>query len=119
MSATDVEVLCSHCHLIPVRDRRDGIPGLYCSERCERAAGRVRRGETPPPGRFPSAPLLEAVVRRYGTLKTSGWEDSLHRLMRQGDLSATQADRWAVRLGKHPYEIWDDWYDIPQPQEAA
>lgn len=22
-----------------------------------------------------------------------------------------QADRWAVRLGKHPIEVWHDWYD--------
>lgn len=27
--------------------------------------------------------------------------------------SQWQADRYAVKLGKHPSEIWTNWFDIP------
>lgn len=26
-------------------------------------------------------------------------------------LSESQADRYAVQLGKHPFEIWPEWFD--------
>ena len=28
-------------------------------------------------------------------------------------LDQWDADRYAVQLGKHPSEIWPDWFDIP------
>jgi hypothetical protein len=117
-TATSQSVLCAHCHQSHVRYHH-GKPCRYCSRRCGQDAARLRNVGAPDRRRFPVAPLLEAVVRRYGTLQDSGWRTSLQRLERQGDMSAKQADSWAVRLGKHPYEIWDDWYSVPQTQEVA
>ena len=28
-------------------------------------------------------------------------------------LTQWEADRYAIRLGKHPSEIWTNWFDIP------
>ncbi len=27
-----------------------------------------------------------------------------------------QADKFAIKLGKHPSEIWTDWFDLPEYQ---
>ena len=35
---------------------------------------------------------------------------NVYRAARQG-LTVNEADRWAIRLGYMPQEIWDDWYD--------
>src|SRR5262245_6674250 len=64
-------------------------------------------------GRWPLTALLAASgVSRNGLarqLRLAG--HTLRTASRQG-LSDVQADRWAVRLGLHPVEVWgSSWYD--------
>lgn len=70
--------------------------------------------------RYPVAPLLKAlgdmtgnqVKQTLGVHQTTfvGWQ-------KKPDIGIVEwdADRYAVALGKHPSEIWDDWFDIYSP----
>lgn len=64
----------------------------------------------PPEVRLPAGPLIISVSQRCGTLRGAGAAEvrRLYRLRRTGR-SVDQADRWAVRLGFHPAELWPDW----------
>ncbi len=57
--------------------------------------------------RLPAGPLIDAVIAKYGSMQAGGRANArqLHRFRHEG-LSLTQADRWAVRFGWHPAEVW-------------
>ena len=45
---------------------------------------------------------------------------TLHRLMGRDRLRYDAADRIAVALGRHPYELWPDWFtDSPEQEGEA
>lgn len=62
-----------------------------------------------PAHRWPVEPLIEAAG---GIEKANRRIDpaNLHRARRDG-LTDVAADRWAIRLGLHPAEVWPDWID--------
>ena len=61
---------------------------------------------------WPAGPLVElagnpsitGLARLLGEPYTT-----VHVAQRDG-LTDVQADRWAVALGRHPAEVWSDWY---------
>ena len=67
--------------------------------------------------RYPVAPLLHSfgelsnreVERRTGIHYTTiqRWRNDPGIL-----ITEWEADRYAVKLGKHPSEFWPDWFDI-------
>jgi Bacterial regulatory proteins, gntR family len=68
---------------------------------------------TTPSGRWPLTSLLTASGMSRTALgrqlRLAG--HTLHTASRRG-LSDVQADRWAVRLGLHPVEVWgSSWFD--------
>ena len=45
---------------------------------------------------------------------------TLHRLMGRDRLRYDAADRIAIALGRHPYELWPEWFtDSPGQEEEA
>ena len=57
--------------------------------------------------RLPAGPLIDRLVTTYGSIMALGRANArqVHRMRHEG-LSLTQADRWAVRFGWHPAEVW-------------
>lgn len=43
---------------------------------------------------------------------------TLHRLLRRDRLRYDVADRIAVALGRHPYELWPEWFSNSLEQEG-
>ena len=43
---------------------------------------------------------------------------TLHRLLRRDRLRYDVADRVAVALGRHPYELWPEWFNNSLEQEG-
>ena len=43
---------------------------------------------------------------------------TLHRLLRRDRLRYDVADRVAVALGRHPYELWPEWFNSSLEQEG-
>lgn len=78
------------------------------------------------PIHLPSQPA-QAALRRLldGHADLSALADvlrldrsTLHRLLRGDRLRYDAADRIAIALGRHPYELWPEWFaDNPQQQE--
>jgi lambda repressor-like predicted transcriptional regulator len=68
---------------------------------------------------FSSAALKHLVVRECAggvtlsqlCLKRGIDRRTLQRAIGRRWLRSDAADELAVRLGRHPYEIWPDWYD--------
>ena len=69
---------------------------------------------------FPAAPAQQALAR--AALAVDGDvshlaevlrldRGTLYRLMRKARLRYDSADAIAVALGRHPVELWPDWYD--------
>lgn len=63
--------------------------------------------------RYPVEPLLRraevsslSMLTTRARLRVGG---GAYRHVLVDGLSAYQADRWAVRLGFHPAEVWPDW----------
>jgi hypothetical protein len=66
--------------------------------------------------RYPTAPLLATfnnltaaeVAVKFGVNRTTviRWRNP------KTTLNQWDADRYAIMLGKHPGEIWHDWFDI-------
>lgn len=66
--------------------------------------------------RYPTAPLLATftnltaseVAVKFGVNRTTviRWRNP------KTTLNQWDADRYAIMLGKHPGEIWPDWFDI-------
>jgi hypothetical protein len=50
------------------------------------------------------------IAERLGTTRSTiqRWRDVDVRFDVYG------ADKWAVRLGKHPSQIWPEWFDLPE-----
>ena len=68
---------------------------------------------------FPAAPARRLVARAVadcdGNLTVAsvalrGDRSTLHRLLRQDRLRSDAADRIAVTLGRHPSELWPEWF---------
>ncbi len=66
--------------------------------------------------RFDPAPLVAAVGDATFTdvadtlrINARTWRGYLRG---EGSLTAEAADRYAVRLGKHPGEIWPEWWEV-------
>lgn len=59
--------------------------------------------------RYPVAPLRSFLERRYGTLLAAGKNIArdVHRLEETG-LTATQADKWALRYSRMPTDWWPE-----------
>lgn len=53
---------------------------------------------------------LEAHAR-HGLAHSLGISTDTYRLAMERGLSDTKADRYAIRLGVHPSEVWEDWVD--------
>lgn len=47
------------------------------------------------------------IAARTGVERTAVW-----KWRHGGMLRATTADRVAVRLGRHPAELWPEWFDV-------
>src|SRR5262245_1314694 len=64
-------------------------------------------------GRWPLTPLLAASgMSRNGLARQLRLAGHTLRTASRRGLSDVQADRWAVRLGLHPVEVWgSSWYD--------
>lgn len=72
------------------------------------------------PRPFPLAPLFahaEATsLRRLAFLL--GLDGSTVSGVQHSGLTWRQADEWAIRLGKHPAEVWPDiWWSCIEPEE--
>lgn len=77
---------------------------------------------------LPTAPLLAALQARAQRDALSvddlvsllaidrRW---LLRLRHRATLREDAGDRWAVALGKHPSEIWPEWFGWPASRRAA
>jgi len=64
------------------------------------------------PRPWPMGPLLEAAKCPNPTAlgrKVSG-SGSAVRIAAQLGLTDQEADRWAIRCGLHPAEVWPDWH---------
>ncbi len=68
---------------------------------------------------FPAAPARRLVARAVaacdGNLTAASAalrvdRSTLHRLLRQDRLRSDAADRIAVTLGRHPSELWPEWF---------
>jgi hypothetical protein len=68
---------------------------------------------------FPAVALLDQfeqgtwatiIAERLGTNRATiqRWREGTTLL------SPYQADQFAIRLGKHPSQIWTDWFDLPE-----
>lgn len=75
------------------------------------------------PSFFAAAPaqrlLARAVADCDGNLTKASTvlridRSSLHRLLSRDQLRSDAADRIAVTLGRHPSELWPDWFDDEQ-----
>ena len=72
---------------------------------------------------FPAAParrlLARVVADCDGSLSDASValrvdRSTLHRLLSRDRLRSDAADRIAVTLGRHPSELWPDWFDDEQ-----
>ena len=66
--------------------------------------------------RYPAAPLL-AVFADLSAAEIAGRfgvdRNTIVRWRRPGYMfNQWDADRYAVMLGKHPGEIWEDWFNV-------
>lgn len=66
---------------------------------------------------FEEGAFASSIAGRLGTTRTRVQE------WRKGNtrFDPYQADKFAIKLGKHPSEIWTDWFDLPEyqtPQET-
>ena len=70
--------------------------------------------------RYPVAPLLHAIAdlssrqveKQFGIHNTTvnRWRIKPDTLIVEWD-----ADKYAIKMGKHPSELWDDWFDLGAP----
>ena len=72
---------------------------------------------------FPAAPVRRLLARVVadcdGNLSAASVarrvdRSTLHRLLSRDRLRSDAADRIAVTLGRHPSELWPDWFDDEQ-----
>lgn len=66
--------------------------------------------------RFPLAALVNASGMSESALaRRLRWSGTTLKAARETGLSEPQADRAAVRLNLHPFEVWDDWFGDVTP----
>jgi hypothetical protein len=72
------------------------------------------------PRPFPLAPLLALIDATPAALalRVGASGSTVHRAAAAG-LTWHQADVWAVRIGKHPAEVWPSWWDHIDPEDVA
>ena len=62
--------------------------------------------------RWPLQPLLDLTGHNVTSLAaTLGLAKSWIQTCEKRGLSDKVADRWAVKLGHHPGEVWPSWFD--------
>lgn len=71
----------------------------------------MRKGPAPQP-RVSLDPLLVFEASFKALARRLGIERSTLYVYQERGVPVHSADRLAVKLGKHPCEIWDDWYDV-------
>lgn len=80
-----------------------------------------------PAGFFPAAPARRLVARAVaecdGNLSAAAVtlrldRGTLRRLLVRDRLRSDAADRVAVCLGRHPSELWADWFNAPEGERA-
>lgn len=54
---------------------------------------------------FPSKPLIQA-------LRAAQVKENVHRLNRYDTLRWDVIDRWCVKLGLHPFDLYPDWFEV-------
>lgn len=59
--------------------------------------------------RWPLEPLLAGVINAAETFSVA---TSRLALYAEEGLPDHVADRWAVRIGRHPAEVWPEWFDV-------
>jgi hypothetical protein len=64
--------------------------------------------------RYPLAPLMAATgIQSMKQLRDIfPMNGTTYRQVMDEGLATDQADRWAVRLGLHPWQVWPDWSHI-------
>jgi hypothetical protein len=60
---------------------------------------------------YPVRPLIEAYGSRTKLSLGTTWARDLYRLEGAGVMTEQQADKWAVRLGMTPWEVWPELYE--------
>ncbi len=60
---------------------------------------------------YPVRPLLDAYGARTKMSLGRAWARDLNRLEAAGGMTEEQADKWAVRLGMTPWEVWPVLYE--------
>jgi hypothetical protein len=70
--------------------------------------------------RYPVAPLLSLVSHLSSRQAAQIFGVAQSTVQRWSSMPARQiaewdADMYAVRIGKHPGELWPDWFDISSP----
>jgi hypothetical protein len=45
-------------------------------------------------------------------------DEGVQQLRRRGGLSLDQADRYAIRAGWHPAEVWPQWWELVEQADA-
>lgn len=78
---------------------------------------------------FPAGPAQLAVARLADNLQADATElgevlrldrSTLYRLMRRRRLRYDAADRIAIALGRHPSELWPDWFgQLDRPERGS
>lgn len=81
-----------------------------------------REPRFPPTRLLPTAPALEAIRARLADCSTTQLAEvlavdrrTLQRVARRPFIRRDAADRLAVALGRHPSEIWVEWFDPFEP----
>ena len=75
-----------------------------------------RKPKTPQP-KYPARPLLEQFPNSSARQLAHIFHVHPGTIQRWRNPTTTltqwEADRHAIQLGKHPSEIWTNWFDIP------
>lgn len=70
--------------------------------------------------RFDGRALRRAIERRYGNMLNAARAHDIDPSQLTAVCSEMHAfyaaDRWSIRFGFHPCEIWPDWFQIEDPQ---
>lgn len=74
--------------------------------------------------RYPVAPLLN-IVGQLSSRQVEGrfgiHHTTVNRWRKQPDTLIIEwdADKYAIKLGKHPCELWDDWFELDKPMRRV
>jgi transposase-like protein len=66
---------------------------------------------------------LEPLVQRYGSVSALARALGCDRVQvsrwRKHGMALDTADRVAVAVGHHPWEVWPEWYELGEASAAA